>query len=271
MACTAAAAAPRPGVELPYDLVVARDGTIYVADRSRILRVAPRSGRIRVHRLLPGAKELAGLARLADGTLLAADLPSGKILRVPTRGAVATVATVPMPVDLLVDPAGNSLWVASIADGIGLVRVDLATGLVEPFSSVEKPHGLDRLPNGDLVVHDGHAVSRVDPTTGAAAPFAAVDAFKLAAAPSRSVYGLTGGPTGGRVVRISSTGRVTRVAGTGRLGAHRDGPALRAPMLPSAIAIARDGSLLVAQIEPVPAIRRVDPRRGTITTIALTS
>jgi hypothetical protein len=40
-------------------------------------------------------------------------------------------------------------------------------------------------------------------------------------------------------------------------------------MLPSAIALARDGSLVVAQIEPVPAIRRLDVRRGTISTIAL--
>jgi hypothetical protein len=40
-------------------------------------------------------------------------------------------------------------------------------------------------------------------------------------------------------------------------------------MLPSALAVARDGSLVVAQIEPIPAIRRVNLARGTITTLAL--
>ena len=39
-------------------------------------------------------------------------------------------------------------------------------------------------------------------------------------------------------------------------------------MLPSALAIARDGSLLVAQIEPVPAIRRINLSAGTIVTLA---
>jgi sugar lactone lactonase YvrE len=269
LTCTVSSAAAPPGFELPYDLVVARDGTMYFTDRSRILRVEAKSGRVGLHRRLSGTTELTALARLADGTFLAADLPSGKILRVPRRGAATTVANVPMPVDLLADPGTNAVWVASIADGVGLVRLDLATGVVVPFARVDKPHGLDRLPDGDLVVHDGHAVSRVDATTGTSTPFARVDAFELTATPSGVVYGVTGGPRGGRVVRISSAGRVTPVAGTGRLGPHRDGRALRSPMLPSAIALGRDGTLLVAQIEPVPAIRRVELDRGTISTIAL--
>ena len=267
--CATSSAASGTAFVLPYDLVVTREGTVYFTDRARVMRLEPKTGAVRVHRPVPGAKELAGLARLSDGTLLVADLPSGKILRVGTNGTVTRVATVPMPVDLLADPAGTTLWVASIADDVGLVRVDLGTGVVEPFADVEKPHGLDRLPDGDLVVHDGRAVSRVDSITGATRPFANVDAFKLAAAPNGFVYGATGSPTGGRVIRISPTGQVKRVAGTGRLGSHRDGRALRAPMLPSALAVARDGSLLVAQIEPVPAIRRVQLARGTITTIAL--
>jgi hypothetical protein len=139
---------------------------------------------------------------------------------------------------------------------------------VQPFANVEKPHGLASTAGGDFVVHDGHSVSRVDGTTGAVTRLADVDAFGLAIAPNGVVYGATGGPAGGRVVRISPDGVVERVAGTGRLGPHRDGRALRAPMLPSAVALARDGSLLVAQIEPVPAIRRVSLSRGTITTLA---
>jgi sugar lactone lactonase YvrE len=215
-----------------------------------------------------GASELAGLARLESGTLFAVDLPSGRVLRVPPRGPVSTIATVPMPVDLLADRSGATLWVASIAEGVGLVRFDVASGAVEPFAGVDKPHGLARAANGDLVVHDGHAVSRVDRETGAVASFAKVDAFKIVVARNGTVYGATGGPRGGRVVRMSPSGRVKPVAGTGRLGPHRDGRALGAPMLPSAVALAPDGSLLVAQIEPIPAIRRVNVRAGTIVTLA---
>ncbi|MGH3126634.1 MAG: hypothetical protein ACRDPX_01815 [Gaiellaceae bacterium] len=96
--CTSAVAAPQPRFELPYDLVVARDGAIYFPDRSRVLTLQPSTGRVRVYRKVPGASELAGLARLESGTLYATDLPSGRILRIPRRGAVVTVAMVPDPV-----------------------------------------------------------------------------------------------------------------------------------------------------------------------------
>ena len=265
--CASAVAAPQR-FELPYDLVVARDGTIYFPDRSRVLTLQPSTGRVRVYRKVPGASELAGLARLESGTLYATDLPSGRILRIPRRGAVVTVATVPEPVDLVVDPAGSTLWVASIAEGVGLVRVDVASGTVGPFAALRQPHGVARTAGGDFVVHDGHAVSRVDGTTGVVTPLAKVDAFKVAVARNGTVYGATGGPSGGRIVRISPSGRVVAVAGTGRLGPHRDGRALAAPMLPSAVALAPDGSLLVAQIEPVPAVRRLNLASGTISTLA---
>lgn len=39
-------------------------------------------------------------------------------------------------------------------------------------------------------------------------------------------------------------------------------------MLPDAVQIAPDGSLIVAQGEPIPAIRSVDRPGGTITTLA---
>ena len=263
-----ALAASQPRFELPYDLAVARDGTIYFPDRSRVLTLRPSTGRVRIHTKIAGARELAGLVVARDGTLYAADLPSGRILRIPRGRAAVDVATVPMPVDLVVDPAGTTLWVASIADGVGLVKVDVASGSVEPFGAVRQPHGVARTPGGDFVVHDGHAVSRVDGATGVVTPLAKVDAFKVVVARNGVVYGATGGPSGGRVVRISPSGRVVPVAGTGRLGPHRDGRALAAPMLPSAIALARDGDLLVAQIDPVPAIRRVDLAAGTITTLA---
>ena len=83
---------------LPYDLVVAPTGTIYFTDRSRIMRVEPKTGQVRLHRGVPGAKELVGLARLADGTLLTADLPSGKPSARSKRIWYPNVLTVPTPV-----------------------------------------------------------------------------------------------------------------------------------------------------------------------------
>jgi streptogramin lyase len=259
--------APRVAFELPYDLVVARNGSIVFPDRARILALAPSTGRVRVLRRVPGATEIVGLERLENGTLFATDLPSGKILRIPRTGPVETVASVEAPVDLVADPSGSTLWVASIAEGVGLVRVDVASGRVEPFAAVAQPHGLARMADGSFVAHDGQSVSRVD-ATGAVTPFASIDAFELVVAPNGVVYGLTGTPRGGRVVRIPANGRAVPVAGTGRLGPHRDGKALRAPMLPSALALAPNGALFVAQIEPVPAIRRLKLSAGTIVTLA---
>jgi hypothetical protein len=60
---------------------------------------------------------------------------------------------------------------------------------------------------------------------------------------------------------------VTPVAGSGSLGPHRDGLALEAQILPSAVQFAPDSALLVTQIEPIPAIRRVDLATGEISTV----
>ena len=78
---------------------------------------------------------------------------------------------------------------------------------------------------------------------------------------------LSGGPSGGRVQRLAPDGKLTTVAGTGRLGPHRDGiAATRAGIMPTDAAVLAGGAILVAQAEPIPAIRRID-RNGKITTL----
>jgi streptogramin lyase len=207
------------------------------------------------------------MERLDDGTLFVTDFPGNRILRVKRAGRSSEVAQVAAPADLVVDQAGQTIWVASIAPGVGVVRVDVPTGRVQPFASVEAPHGIDRDATGNFFVHHGHAISRIDGTTGAVSHFADVDGIKLLVAPDGSVYGVVGSPAGGRVVRVAPNGTVTTVVGTGSLGPHRDGPALEAGILPSAVQLAPDGSVIVSQVEPVPAIRRVDRPGGTITTL----
>jgi streptogramin lyase len=264
----AIAVSSRVSFELPYDLAVAPDGTIYFLDRGRILRIDPGKRRVRVH-MRTESDELVAMVRLADGTFFVTDFPANRILRVDPTGAISAVASVQAPADLVADATGTTLWVASIADGVGVVRVDVSTGRVEPFADVENPHGIDGDPAGNFYVQDGRGISRIDGRTGAASPFADVNGIKLLVAPDGFVYGVVGNPSGGRVVRVAPDGTVTTVVGTGSLGPHRDGRALEAQILPSAVQFARDGALLVTQVEPVPAVRRVDLSAGTISTLAL--
>jgi streptogramin lyase len=253
--------------DLPYDLAVLTDGTILFLDRGRILRLDPRTRRVAHYAQTP-SRELIAMEQLDDGTLFVTDFPANRILRVDRAGRSSVVAQVAAPADLVVDPAGQTIWVASIAPGVGVVRVDVPTGRVQPFANVEAPHGIDRDAAGNFYVHDGHAMSRIEGDTGAVSRFADVDGIKLLVAPDGSVYGVVGSPAGGRVVRVAPDGSVTTVVGTGSLAPHRDGPALEAGILPSAVQLARDGSLIVTQVEPIPAIRRVDRPGGTITTLA---
>ncbi len=208
------------------------------------------------------------MERLSDGTLFVTDFPGNRILRIDPSGRVSTVASVEAPADLVSDDSGTTLWVASIADGVGVFRVDVGSGRVEPFADPENPHGIDRDASGDFYVHDGHAVSRIDGDTAVVTPFASVDAFKLLVAPDGSVYGVEGSPAGGRVVRIALSGAVTVVAGTGSLAPHRDGAALEIGILPSGVALAADGAVLFTQVQPVRALRRIDPATGRVTTLA---
>jgi streptogramin lyase len=254
--------------ELPFDLAVAPDGTIYFLDRGRILRIDAGTQRVRVH-VGTESQELIAMVRLANGTFFVTDFPANRILRVDPTGSTSRVASVQAPADLVADETGTTLWVASIAEGVGVVRVDVATGRVEPFAHVENPHGIDRDPAGNFYVQDGRRISRVDGRTGAISRFADADGVKLLVAPDGSVYGVGGNPSGGRVVRVAQDGTVTTVVGTGTLGPHRDGRALEAQILPSAVQLAPDGTLLVTQVEPVPAVRRVDLSTGTISTLAL--
>ncbi len=253
--------------DLPYDLAVAPDGTVLFLDRSRVLALDPATSRLRIHARATPPSEFVALERLDDGTLFVTDFPRNLILRIDPAGRVSQVARVAAPADLVADAAGTTLWVASIADGTGVFRVDVASGRVEPFADPENPHGIDLDANGDFVVQDGHAVSRIDRETGALKPFANVDAIKLLVAADGSVYGVEGNPQGGRVVRIAPDGGVTAIAGNNTLGPHRDGPALEAQILPGSVQFANDGALLVTQTEPVAAIRRVDLATGRITTL----
>jgi hypothetical protein len=72
-----------------------------------------------------------------------------------------------------------------------------------------------------------------------------------------------------RILKINTTGTITTIAGTGQPGHTGDGgPATKAKFNgPKGIAVAPDGHVYVADTENN-AIRRIDARTGTITTVA---
>ena len=73
----------------------------------------------------------------------------------------------------------------------------------------------------------------------------------------------------GRDDPLPRSGRdASRGGGTGFIGDDGEGgPAVEAEILPSDIALAPDGALILSQTEPEPAVRRIDLETGIITTL----
>jgi streptogramin lyase len=250
--------------QLPYDLAVAPDGSIYFVDRGRILFFDAQARRVRVYATTQ-SDELSAIARAADGTIYTADIPGNRILRVDTARRVTVVAPVTAPGDITINPNGTTLWAGSIEGGV--FRIDTASGRIEQTLAAQGVHGIDRDAAGNLFVHDANAISRIDAATGRKTLFANVDGARILALSDGSLYAGIGSPAGGQIVRVFPDGTVTPVVGTGTLGRHADGLALEAQILPGAVQLAPDGALLLTQVQPIPAIRRVDLATGRITTV----
>lgn len=282
----APAATPSPQLAQPYGVLVDHRGRVFVADagrhrvfrydarRKRLVRVA---GNGRAGNRGDGGPavrarlgELVSLAEDTKGRLYVSDLHNGVVRRFVLGGRITTVARIPGATGIDVDPAGRYLAVASIERGV--IRMDLVTGTLETLVPVGKgvvgPHGLHYDAGGDLWVADpGNGLIRIDRSTGGLSEVARVDTANVLPT-TRGVYVTVGNPNGGRVVLLRPDGTRRIVVGTGHISRHRDGVrATRVGILPTGLALARDGSLLVAQGRPVPALRRVS-RAGIITTIA---
>ena len=296
---TSASSDDEPILRLPYDVEVDERGRIYVADGElhQILLLDPATDEVAVFAGTgePGSDgdggpataarigEPVGLALAEDGTLFIADFPEHRVRRVDPDGTISTLARIRLPAEVALDAEERYLAVPSLASV--LRRVDLETERVERLARVETPHGAAYDEAGNLYFPDGHYVRRMDATSGALttiagtgreeatgdggpASDAGVDAVKLLVAADGSLYLVGGDPGGGTIRRISPDGIIETVVGTGTLGPNGDGgPAVAAGILPSDVALARDGALIVSQTEPVPSIRRVDPSTGVITTL----
>ena len=281
----ASAAPPRARLGLPYGVLVDGAGRVFVADagRHRVFRYAAAQRRLVAvagtgragtsgdggPALRARLGEIVSLTQDRAGRLYVSDVHGGAIRRFTIGGRIETVARVAAPAGIDVDPSGRFLAVACIERGV--LRLDLASGalttLVASGDGVEGPHGLAYDANGDLWVADPPArIVRLDAQTGELAVAARVATASVLPS-AAGVYFTTGSPAGGQVRLLTPAGRVRTVVGTGRISAQRDGVrATRVGILPTGIAQARDGSLLVAQSRPVPALRRVS-RSGIITTL----
>jgi len=285
LAPIALAGANPPTLALPYGPLVDRSGRVLVADagrhqvlrydleRHRLVRVAG-SGKAGFRgdggpALRARLGEITSLAADKAGQLYVSDLQNGVVRRFVPGGRITTVARVPGVVGVDVDPGGRYLALVSIERGV--LRLNLGTGAVETLVSVghgvEDPHGLRYDPNGDLWVADPpRRVIRIDHSSGKLNEVARIDTATVLPT-ARGAYVTVGDPSGGQVLLIRPDGSRRTIVGTGGISRQRNNVrATRVGIRPTGLALARNGSLLVTQDRPVPALRRVS-RRGIITTV----
>ena len=264
--------APAAGLTNVADVVVAPDGSLFLADLgNRIFRLDRASRRLTV---------VAGTGR--NGF-------SGD-------GGAATRADIGFPVEVAADPRGGVAVVAGETrvrhvDPAGLIRTLAGTatpgwsgdGGPATAASLDQPTALAYDTAGNLYVAElGGRIRRVDAVTGTISTVAGVGGggFGGDGGPARSAqlnrpHGLAVAPDGtvffadtfnNRIRRIDPTGAIATVAGTGVAGFAGDsGPAAAAELnSPVDVSLGPDGSLYVADYSNN-RIRRIDPT-GTIRT-----
>jgi sugar lactone lactonase YvrE len=271
---------------------------VFIADgeRHQILRYDPRSGRLTVYAGTgrPGTSGDGGQAlraRLNEptelvfdraGNLFFSDFAQGRVRRIDRRGVISTVARVPEAAGIAVDSAGRHVAVASIAGWI--YRFDLATGARERLAGdgtnassgdggpateaqVSRPHDVTYDAEGNLLIAELARVRRIDAATGTIETAFRLPAFEVVAGPRGTFFLLEGTPTGGTVRQVDAQGAVLRVIGTGKLSPHVDRtPIGRVGFLPSDVELLGE-ALLISQVEPIPAVRRLAAGSTTLTTL----
>jgi DNA-binding beta-propeller fold protein YncE len=264
---TAAAATEAPAtatdqVRNPYGLTIGPDKALYICeiDTHRVSRLDLKTGK------LTAAAE-GGLQQPYEvrfdrkGNMFFVDMPAHKVYRVDAKsrkmeavagtgeagfggdGGPAAKALFKQPHSIVFDPSGKSLLICDIGNH-RIRRIDLASGVIETFAGTGErkptPDGSPRIGtplNGPRAIdfdRDGNLwlVLRE-----------------------------------GNVVLKLLNDRWVHVAGTGEKGLT-DGAAKTAKLNgPKGIAAAPDGTMYIADTENH-AVRRIDPKAGTIATVA---
>ena len=238
----------------------------------------------------------AGIAALADGSLLIADGSRPRVWRVGRDGVIRAVAgtgkngysgdggsarkaRLSWLSDVAAIPGGGFL----VIDADRVRRVGRDGVITTVAGTLASPRRLAALPDGGFLIVDGERVKRVDAagstTTVAGSEQAgfAGDGGPAAGARLQRPLGLAALPDGGfliadtgnnRIRRVDAKGVIATVAGSGRYGFSGDGgPALAARLRsPEAVAALPDGGFLVSDTGN-DRVRHV-AADGTITTVA---
>ena len=214
-----------------------------------------------------------GLAVAPNGDLYLADANADVIRRVNEAGGVATLSPE------MVIPASQRSSLSS------------AAGKVPRPASFDRPGGVAVSASGDLYVADAqdHRVYRVDRVTGATVVVAGVGRAGFSGDGGPAIQAMLDSPTavavdraGNVLIADAGNNRIRRVrrmggiidtmAGGGGSGAPDQlGDGLKATMAvlawPSDVAIAPGGDIYIADTEHN-RVRRIDAKRGIITTVA---
>ena len=251
-------AATSTAVGFPIDAAVAPNGDVYVVTAQRVRRVDVTNGTI---------STFAGTG--VDGYT--------------GDGGQAAAAQLNGPVAVAVGPSGDVF----IAEGVGRIRRVDTSGVITTYAGlghqassgdggaataaeIDRPHGLTVGPDGAVYVADtyGGRIRRIDPATRTISSVASgFTTLPVHVAVANDGSLLVAEAQGAAISRVAG-GVVTRVVGTGFRGSSGDGgQAARARIVvPSGVAVARDGTLYVSDLDGR-RVRRIDPS-GRVTTVA---
>jgi streptogramin lyase len=264
----------------PYGLTIGPDGALYVCevDNNRVVRIDRKTGRI---------------------TVVAGDGRKGY----SGDGGPALAASLNQPYEIRFDKTGNMFFVEMQNHVVR--RVDARTKIITTIAGTGKPgfsgdggpanqaqlsqpHSIAFDPEGRLLICDiaNRRIRRVDLKTGSIETYAGTgerknptDGSPLAGAPLNGPRAIAVDSQGNLLVVLREGNAVYRIeaasktihhfAGTGEKGNTGDGGPAKLARLngPKGISAAPDGSFYIADTENH-TIRRIDPKSGTITTVA---
>jgi DNA-binding beta-propeller fold protein YncE len=264
----------------PYGLTIGPDGGLYVCevDNNRVVRIDLKSGRI---------------------TAVAGDGKKGY----SGDGGPALAASLNQPYEIRFDKAGNMFFVEMQNHVVR--RVDAKTKVITTVAGTGKkgfsgdggpanqaelnqPHSIAFDPQGRLLICDiaNHRIRRVDLKAGTIETYAGTgdrknptDGSPLEGAPLNGPRAIAVDAKGNLIVVLREGNAIYRIdaaaktihhfAGTGEKGNTGDGGQAKLAKLngPKGISAAPDGTFYIADTENH-TIRRIDPKSGTITTVA---